>query len=107
MAKVIDLTDKLNFDKKPEIRIGETVIEVNDDAKTVLQIMVLTTDEEATEMEQITKGIDLLFDKKNRKKLDDMKLSFRNYVEIFKTAMELATGTDGEEQGEAQTHTTT
>ena len=39
MAKVIDITEKLDFDTNPKIAIKGKEIEVNADAETVLKIM--------------------------------------------------------------------
>lgn len=107
MAKIVDLTDKLDSEEKPGIKIGKIVIKVNNDAKSVLLLMNLTNREDISEVEQITKGINLLFDAKERKKLDALNLNFKSYTEVFKEAMMLATGVDEDELGEEQTHTTT
>lgn len=107
MAKVVDLTEKLQFDEKPEIHIGKTVLQVNDDAESVLKLMGLTMDSEVSEMEMIQQGLDLLFPKADLKKLNSLHLNFSSYTEVFKTAMALATGEDEGQQGEAETHTTT
>ena len=39
MAKIIDITEKLDFDTNPKIAIKGKEIEVNADAETVLKIM--------------------------------------------------------------------
>ena len=108
MAKMIDLTEKLQFDEHPEIRIGKNTLKVNDDAESVLKLMALTMDPEMNEMEVIQRGVKLLFSAADLKKLGSMHLNFTNYAEVFKTAMSLATGEDVDEhQGEEQTHITT
>lgn len=109
MGKVIDLSEKLSFDEKPEIHINDTVISVNDDAKTVLEIMGLSNT--GDEIEMVQKGIGLLFNKSELKKLDALHLNFKDYTEVFRTAMSLATGVDEseleEQEGEETPHTTT
>jgi len=108
MEKVIDLTEKLQFDEHPEIRIGKKTLKVNDDAESVLKLMDLAMDEERSEMEMIQEGLRLLFSEADLKKLNALHLNFANYTEVFRTAMALATGEDlDEQQGEAETHTTT
>ena len=37
--KIIDITEKLNFEEKPQIKIQDTVITVNNEAATVLKIL--------------------------------------------------------------------
>ena len=39
MAKVVDITDKLNFDENPKLKIKGVVVTVNADAETMLRIM--------------------------------------------------------------------
>lgn len=108
MAKVIDLTEKLQFDEHPEIRIGKVTLKVNDDAESILKLMALTMDSEVSEMEMIQKGLELLFSKTDLKKLNSLHLNFTNYTDVFKTAMALATGEDMDETaGEEEPHTTT
>lgn len=107
MAKVVDLTEKLQFDKQPEIRIGKKTLKVNDDAESVLKLMGLAMDPELSEMEMIQNGLNLLFSEADLKKLNSLHLNFSSYTEVFKTAMALATGEDEGQQGEAETHTTT
>lgn len=101
MKKVVDLSEKLSFEDKPEIHIGETVLKVNDDAESVLKLMGLSLDAERSEAEMIKEGLKLLFSEADLKKLNKLHLSFVNYAEVFKTAMSLATGeTEDAEQGE-------
>lgn len=44
MAKVIDITDKLNFEESPAITIKGQVYKVNDSAETMLKLMGLFDD---------------------------------------------------------------
>lgn len=39
MSKVIDITEKLNFEENPKLKIKDAEIEVNTDATTVLTLM--------------------------------------------------------------------
>ena len=39
MSKIIDITDKLNFEQKPQIKIKDTVLTVNDEAVALLEIL--------------------------------------------------------------------
>lgn len=39
--KIVDITEKLNFDENPVLKVKNVTIEVNSDAATVLKIMGL------------------------------------------------------------------
>ena len=39
MSRVVDITDKLNFEENPKLKIKNTEIEINSDAPTMLKIM--------------------------------------------------------------------
>lgn len=39
--KIVDITEKLNFDENPVLKVKDVTIEVNSDAATVLKIMGL------------------------------------------------------------------
>lgn len=95
MAKVVDITEKLVFEENPKIRIKDTEIEVNSDAPTVLKIMGMMKGENFEE--NVVEAYELLIPAKERKKLEKMKLSFKNLTSIIETAMLLASGTYKEE----------
>ena len=40
MSRIIDITEKLNFDEKPKIKIKDKTFEVNDSAVTMLKILL-------------------------------------------------------------------
>ena len=48
MSKVIDITEKLNFEENPKLKIKDAEIEVNTDATTVLTLMQTIGDEKGT-----------------------------------------------------------
>ncbi len=94
MARIIDITDRLSFGERPRVKIKEVEIEINTDAPTVLKIMsVMNDDGDPLKMYQ------LLFDKENRTRLEQMKLSFKDFMKVIEISMNLATGEDiqGEE----------
>lgn len=95
MAKVVDITEKLVFEENPKIRIKDTEIEVNSDAPTVLKIMGMMKGENFEE--NVVEAYELLIPAKERKKLEKMRLSFKNLMDIIETAMLLASGTYEEE----------
>ena len=44
MSKIIDITDKLNFEERPQIKIKDTVVNVNDDAISMLKVTAIFED---------------------------------------------------------------
>lgn len=101
MGKVIDITSKLSFEENPKLKIKDVELEVNSDAKTVLEIMGIYGDGDVS-YEDIFKMKDLLFANDGVEKLDKMKLSFDDYVTVIKIAMNLATGDEDEEEDEGK-----
>lgn len=99
MAKIIDLTDRLSFDENPKIIIHGKEIEVNSDAPTILKVMSIMDGSES-EISAMTKAAELLFTDKSRKVIEGLKLSFANYVKLLEAAVSLATGNEGNSEGE-------
>lgn len=97
MARTRDITDKLSFDENPVIKIKGTEIEVQSDAKTMLEIMGIFKEE--SEAEAVIKAYSKLFTEADRKKLEKMKLPFKDLVKVIEAAMSLVQG-DDEQQGE-------
>lgn len=96
MAKVIDITDKLSFDQNPQVIIRDQQFEVNADAKSMLEIMGLFSSK--SDAEAAIGAYEILFSKKDREKIDKMKLPFKDLMKIIQIAMDLVSG-EGE-QGE-------
>ena len=95
MGKRVDITDKLKFEQNPVLRIRDMELEVNADAKTMLEIMGLFKGR--SEIEAATEAMEKLFGEKDQKKLESLNLSFRDYMAVISEAMNLIQG-DG--QGE-------
>lgn len=96
-SKVIDITEKLNFEQRPKIIIKKAEIEVNNSAETMLKVMGAFSSKD--EAEAVTEAIELLFDKENRQKLNKLKLSFKDFMTVVECAMNLIQGDeDGGEQ---------
>ena len=94
MGKVVDITEKLSFDENPTIVIKGEKLEVNTDARTVLEILGLFQNK--NEMEAVSEAYEKLFSEKDRKKIEKMKLPFKDFQTLIEEAMELVTG-DNEE----------
>jgi len=74
MSKVIDITEKLNFEENPKLKIKDAEIEVNTDATTVLTLMQTIGDEEGTpSAKKMMEMFELIFPENSRKALDEMR----------------------------------
>ena len=103
MAKIIDITDKLNFEQKPQIKIKDTVLTVNDEAVALVEILRKLNG-------NVTPGTisdmcNILFDEAEMQKLKKLKLNFEDFTTLVQSAVELVAG--GEEPGEIATLATT
>ena len=97
MAKIIDITEKLNFDKNPIIKIRDIEIEVKTDAKTMLEIVGIT-DSKESEMKIAIQIYEKLFSEKDKKKIDGLNLSIGDFMILIKAAV--STVQEDEEQKE-------
>ncbi|MCP1103597.1 hypothetical protein M2454_002938 [Aequitasia blattaphilus] len=98
MAKIVDITDKLDFEGNPVIKVRDQEFEVQADAATVLKLMGALSEGEGPK--QILDMYDLIFDAKTRKKVDALKLQFNDLKTLIMTAISLVTGADEEVEGE-------
>lgn len=108
MAKIVDITDKLEMDGNPYLIVKKEKLEVNADAATMLKLMGKY--EEISSSEATPKDIldlyDLIFPKESRKKIENLKIGFKDLTVLVEEAQKLIIG--DEEQGELpQTPTTT
>lgn len=105
MAKKVDITEKLSFDGNPSLVIKGKELEVHADAATALKVMDALSGDPGPK--QVVAMYKLLFPDESRKAIDKMHLNFLDFKTVVKGAITLITGEDGEEPGEAVTHTTT
>lgn len=105
MSKIIDITNKLNFDEKPKLVIKGTEIEVNNDAISFIKTVALFDSEDDISSSDILSALELLFDEENREKIAKLHLSFADLSTLIRTATELIADEDSE--GEIQTPATT
>lgn len=103
MAKIVDITDKLDFDAKPRLVIKGTELEVNDDAPTVLKVMGLMSDGDPG-LREIEEAYELIFPEESRSKINSIGLKFSAFMTLIREAINLITG---DEEGNGETHTTT
>lgn len=97
MAKVVDITDKLQFDGNPKIVIKGKELEVNADAETVLKIMGILGNTEGVTPQKVGAMYELIFSESDRKKIEKLKLQFMDFQQLVFTAVNLITG---ESEGE-------
>ncbi len=53
MAKIVDITDKLNFEEKPQITVKGEIFTVNNEAETILKIIPLADEGSAKSLAKI------------------------------------------------------
>lgn len=94
MGKVVNITDKLNFDENPKLKIKDIEVEVNADAETVLLIMGEFSNKD--EMQASLGAFNLIFSEKEKKKILKMKPSAKDLMVIIQEAMNLIMGDDSE-----------
>lgn len=97
MGKVVDITEKLDFDSNPKIKIKGEEYEVNADAETVLKVMGQFGADGGLSPGAIVKIYELLFDEKERKRLKKLNLQFKDFQTIVNEATDLIIG---ENEGE-------
>ena len=106
MSKVIDITDKLNFDEKPKIKVKGEEFVINDSARTILEIQSLTKN--GMSAENINKAYELLFSQESRAEIDKFELNIKDFTILVAIAIKISSGAvDNEPEGEAQTPATT
>lgn len=93
MAKrVVDITEKLSFDENPVLKVKDTTVEVNSDAATVLKIMGILS--RGTSAKEILEMYELIFKETDRKKIDKLKLQFKDFQTLIMNAVDMITGDD-------------
>lgn len=97
MSKVVDITEQLNFEENPKIKIGKKEYEVNADATSMLKVMQLLGDVANITPKDIVSVYEVLFSKEERDKIDKLKLKFEDFTTLVMSAIEVVTG---EKQGE-------
>lgn len=108
MAKIVDITDKLEMDGNPFLLIGKEKLEVNADAATILKLMGKygEMNGDSATPKDIFELYSVIFPEKSRKTIEKMKISFKDLTVIIQEAQSLITGAE-EPEGESQTHTMT
>ena len=100
MAKIVNITDKLEFEANPILEIGTIEVEVNADAETMLRLMGVFA--ESGQLEAVGKAMELIFKPEDVKaicnlKRNGKKLSAKSLMTIVQEAMNFIMG---ESEGE-------
>lgn len=105
MSKIIDITNKLNFEDKPQFKIKDTIVEANNDAVTMLKVTAAFSDN--SDPANLLEIYSLLFTEENRKKIESLKLDFKDFTTVITEIASQMIGAEDESEGEAQTPATT
>lgn len=104
MSKLIDITDKLNFEEKPIVKVKDTELVINNDAVSMLKVAALFEDGNGKSKDVITM-YHLLFEESEREKIEKLKLNMHDFNVLISESAKIATG-DLTDEGEAQTPAT-
>lgn len=98
MARVIDITEKLNFGENPNLTIKGVNYEVNSDAMAMLKVMQFMS-KDTPGADEITEAYQAMFSEKERKKMEKLRLKFSDFTTVIKEAVTLVVG-EGDGSGE-------
>ena len=108
MSKIIDITDKLNFEEKPIIKVKDVEIKANNDAVTMLKVIALfDNDGKGMSVKNVLNIYNLLFDEENQQKIESLKLNFEDFSTLVVNAAQAVINNGEEVEGETTTPATT
>ena len=108
MSKIIDITNKLNFEAKPIIKVKDIEIEANNDAVTMLKVAALfDNDSNSFDVKDVLTVYNLLFDEENQKKVESLKLDFEDFSTLIMESAQVLINNGEEVEGETKTPATT
>lgn len=92
MAKIVDITEKLNFGENPKLVIKGKEYEVNADASTVLKVMGLIGSGNDVTPKDVVNMYELIFSEEERCGIEKLKLQFDDFQKVVEAAIGLITG---------------
>ena len=93
MAKIIDITEKLNFEEKPKIKIKNVTIEVDDSAPTALKLMeVMSGVDGDPTVAQMKSLYEIIFNEQDRVKIEKLSLNLKSWMALIREAINLIVG---------------
>ena len=96
MAKIYNLTEKLNFSDDPVLVIKDTELTIKSDAEVVLQLLDIVTNR--GQLAAAREALSLLLSEEDQEKLNALRLKTNDYVEVMRAAAQLAMGNDPDEE---------
>ena len=84
MARVIDITDKLNFEERPKLKVKGKEYEVNDSAVTMLKIMPKLKGNVTPDV--VNELFEFLFAEKDRAEIEKLSLNFKDFSTLVMEA---------------------
>lgn len=105
MSKLIDITDKLNFEEKPSVRVKNVDLAINNDAVSMLKVAALFEDGNG-KSKDVIEMYHLLFDESEREKIEKLQLNMHDFNVLISESAKIATG-DLTDEGEVQNPATT
>ena len=93
MAKIIDITEQLNFESKPKIKIKNVTIEVDDSAPTALKLMeVMSGVDGDPTVAQMNNLYEIMFSEQDRVKIEKLSLNLKSWMALIREAINLIVG---------------
>ena len=93
MAKVINITEQLNFEDKPKLKIKNITIEVDDSATNALKLMeIMSNVGENPTINDLNAMYCSMFSESDRAKIDKLSLNINDFSVLINAAMSLITG---------------
>lgn len=93
MAKVINITEQLNFEDKPKLKIKNITIEVDDSATNALKLMeIMSNVGENPTINDLNAMYHAMFSESDRAKIDKLSLNIHDFTILIEAAMSLITG---------------
>lgn len=105
MSKLIDITNKLNFEEKPIVKVNDTELVINNDAVSMLKVAALFEDGNG-KSKDVIEMYHLLFDESEREKIEKLKLNMHDFSTLISESAKIVQG-DLTDEGEVQTPATT
>ena len=90
MSKLIDITDKLNFEEKPSVRVKNVDLAINNDAVSMLKVAALFEDGNG-KSKDVIEMYHLLFDESEREKIEKLKLNMHDFNALISESAKIAT----------------
>lgn len=101
MSKLIDLSNKLTFEKVAEVKITDDFsLHVDISAETTLKVVAMMDDEYESEYEMFDKLVELSVPEEEWKAFMALKPAIDDWKMVMGTLMELITGSAEESSGE-------